>query len=311
MYNGHSEKQVGEQVERNKRRKTGGGRGKRKKLHSLGPAGRNIFVSNKRTDEKAEKRMLLLRRGILTFVVAAVLTIFFVFIFGYLLPFMQSELTGATGKESSLEDLTSIYIEPEVVYDQLGLPVLGDEINLFVINSGKPATQAYSPVTKTVSGVQVNAEIAAALEKLVNDAADAGHGLTFVKGYVSYEAQNTLYEDEVARLISEQGKSNVMARTEAEKTVPVAGESDYQTGLCVRLEGDSDSFETSQTYVWLKSNMGKYGFVFRYPADKETETGLKGDLRVLRYVGSKNAERMRQLSLSLEAYIAYLKKQNG
>ncbi len=31
--------------------------------------------------------------------------------------------------------------------------------------------------------------------------------------------------------------------------------------------------------------MGKYGFVFRYPADKEDATGHIADYTVLRYVG--------------------------
>lgn len=298
-------------MERNKRRKTSGEFGKRKKLHSLGPAGRNIFVSNKRTTEQLERRMLLLRRGILTFVIAAILTILFVFIFGYLLPFLQAEFATDLPGESADGALTSVYIDPGVSYDEMGLPILGDEINLFVINSDHPSAADYTPLTKTVGGVPVNAEIAQALQKMADDASDAGYALLFTAGYVSYDEQETLYEAQVQQLITEQGKSNVMARTDAKAIVPAAGESDFQTGLCVRLEGDSESFEASQTFLWLKTNMGKYGFVFRFPKGTQDDTGVVPDLRVLRYVGTKNAERMRQLSVCLEEYISYLKKQNS
>lgn len=55
--------------------------------------------------------------------------------------------------------------------------------------------------------------------------------------------------------------------------------------------------------------MGKYGFVFRYPEDKEDYTGCTGNLTVLRYVGSENATAMAQRSLCLEEYITYLARQ--
>ena len=55
--------------------------------------------------------------------------------------------------------------------------------------------------------------------------------------------------------------------------------------------------------------MGKYGFVFRYPADKEDATGHIADYTVLRYVGSVHAEAMQQRSMCLEEYISYLNSQ--
>ena len=109
----------------------------------------------------------------------------------------------------------------------------------------------------------------------------------------------------------EEGLTAVMARTEAQSLVPEAGESDFQTGMCLRLavSGDAESFEKSKTYSWLRNNMGKYGFVFRYPADKEDYTGCTEDLTVIRYVGSGHATSMQQLSMCLEEYISYLSRQ--
>ena len=101
-----------------------------------------------------------------------------------------------------------------------------------------------------------------------------------------------VYDDEVARL-----------------EVPMAGESDMQSGMCLRVEADPETFGDSRTCSWLRNNMGKYGFVFRYPADKEDYTGCTEDLTVIRYVGSGHATSMQQLSMCLEEYISYLSRQ--
>ena len=87
----------------------------------------------------------------------------------------------------------------------------------------------------------------------------------------------------------------------------MAGESDMQSGMCLRVEADPETFGDSRTCSWLRNNMGKYGFVFRYPADKEDYTGCTEDLTVIRYVGSGHATSMQQLSMCLEAISASIK----
>ena len=113
----------------------------------------------------------------------------------------------------------------------------------------------------------------------------------------------------VQRLMDTQDLTTVMARDEAARTEPEPGESDFQTGLCLRLYGDPATFADSRTYTWLKANMGTYGFVFRYPAYKEEATGLTADWTVIRYVGRTHAQAMQQLSLCLEEYLDYLDSQ--
>ena len=45
--------------------------------------------------------------------------------------------------------------------------------------------------------------------------------------------------------MTEEGLTTVMANTQARLTVPMAGECDQQTGLCVQLEGDPETFPDS------------------------------------------------------------------
>ena len=133
--------------------------------------------------------------------------------------------------------------------------------------------------------------------------------LIFTDGYVSYEEQGMRFASCVEELQKQEDLTTIMAKTEARRTIPIAGESDFQTGLCLRLAADKETFEQSRTYIWLKNNMGKFGFVFRYPSGKTDFTGVLADLSVLRYVGGENASAMQQRSMCLEEYISYLDSQ--
>lgn len=286
---------------------------KRQVLHrrdrrvDLGPAGRNLFISrDKQLQSRQVRRIKWGMRVVLAlgvFVGAVGLGIFAAF---YIVPYFQSEMlleSSSSQAESSASqvDLTT--------YDEMGLPVYSNEISLFVINRDNPAEASYVPDTVEVEGVQVEAHMANALQMLVEAAKADGLALTFTEGYVSYGEQEQRFQAEVERLMTEEGLTTVMANTQARLTVPMAGECDQQTGLCVQLEGDPETFPGSRTCSWLRSNMGKYGFVFRYPEDKEDYTGCTGNLTVLRYVGSENATAMAQRSLCLEEYITYLARQ--
>ena len=140
---------------------------------------------------------------------------------------------------------------------------------------------------------------------MIEDALEEGIELGFVSGYVSYEDQKALYEKEVSRLQTA-GHTKIMSYTYAKDTVSAPGESDMQTGLCIVLKGKEETFQNSGACRWLENNMGKYGFVFRYPEGKQTATGEEATKLVLRYVGPENAVVMRRLSMCLEEYVHYL-----
>ncbi len=98
--------------------------------------------------------------------------------------------------------------------------------------------------------------------------------------------------------------------------VPMAGCSDYQAGLSVffkhtqnGLTYEMSSKEAKPALDWLKKNAYKYGFVFRYPADKADITGISDENAQyqLRYVGKAHALFMNEFNLCLEEYIPFLK----
>ena len=277
----------------------------------IGPAGRNLFISkDKQMQDRSARRIHGVMRAVSVLGILVVVTGLGLFIFGYLIPYFHSEFSVGEEEPGVSENSMSSGWESSIpLYNSMGLPVYEDEISLFVINSEKPVGADYIPDTVKVNEVQVQEKIADAVRLLVSAAKSDGLALNFSKGYVSYENQAVLFDKKVEELQKEQGLTVVMARSEAQQFVPMAGQCDDQSGMCVTVSGDPETFPDSQTYSWLKNNMGKYGFVFRYPADKEDATGHIADYTVLRYVGSVHAEAMQQRSRCLEEYISYLNSQ--
>lgn len=276
----------------------------------LGPVGYNLFVSrDKQQEERSARRLRAWMRAVIGLVIAGAAVVAGLFVWSYLVPYFHQELQ--IGATSGLEsEPASSEVSALPVYDEMGLPVYDNEVNLFVINPEEPAQESFAPQLAEAAGVQVDSRIAAAVELMAAAAKEDGLALTFTEGYVSYQEQGERFEEKVDQLM-EEGLTAVMARTEAQSLVPEAGESDFQTGMCLRLavSGDLESFEKSKTYSWLRNNMGKYGFIFRYPEGKESYTGCTADPGVIRYVGSAAAAAMQQRSMCLEEYIDYLASQ--
>ena len=275
-------------------------------LLDLSVAGRNLFISrDKQMQSRQARRLKLWMRVVLTLVILIISGAGIALAAYYIVPWMRSEIT--IEPSSSMDSPVSSDVLPE--YDSMGLPIYSEDVCLFVVNEKYPAEEDFVPELTSVNGAEVDTRIASALRLLVSAAKEDGLALTFKEGYVSYEEQAKRFQRVADKLANERGLTTVMAKTEAKSQEPQPGECDFQSGMCVRLDGDPETFEDSRTYSWLKANMGKYGFIFRYPAYKEDATGVDADPTVIRYVGSTCASAMQQRSLCLEEYISYLKSQ--
>ena len=85
------------------------------------------------------------------------------------------------------------------------------------------------------------------------------------------------------------------------------GTGDHQTGLALDLYLPGYSgvkFAESDEYAWLVENAHKFGFIFRYPKDKENITGYSFEPVHLRFVGQYHATLIYESGLSLEEYVA-------
>lgn len=85
------------------------------------------------------------------------------------------------------------------------------------------------------------------------------------------------------------------------------GTGDHQTGLAfdLYLPGYAGAkFAESDEYKWLVENAHKFGFIFRYPENKENITGYSFEPVHLRFVGQYHAAIIYETGLSLEEYVS-------
>ena len=87
------------------------------------------------------------------------------------------------------------------------------------------------------------------------------------------------------------------------------GFSEHQLGYSIDLtNGDGvsfEEFENTKEYEWLKDNAYKYGFILRYPKDKEYITGYMFEPWHIRYVGTDVAKYIYENDITYEEYYAY------
>ncbi|MBP5208629.1 MAG: M15 family metallopeptidase [Clostridia bacterium] len=126
--------------------------------------------------------------------------------------------------------------------------------------------------------------------------------LMLISGYRDGAEQTKYYEEYV---INESDKAYV----------ELPGFSDHHTGLAfdVRLydkDGASYSYGryATEKAKWLVENYKYYGFVIRYPANKESYTGISGESNHFRYVGLPHSVYMTDKGVCLEEYLQILRR---
>ncbi|MCF0115940.1 MAG: M15 family metallopeptidase [Erysipelotrichaceae bacterium] len=144
-------------------------------------------------------------------------------------------------------------------------------------------------------------EAAKALVEMFDAALEDHIELKLVSGYRSYDEQVVLYN----YYLSNKGKEY----TDTMDCLP--GKSEHQLGLAVDL-GSADSvcelsscFFGTSTYEWLDYHAYEYGFILRYPYDKEEITGVSFSPWHFRYVGKEEALIIHNTGLTLEEYYGY------
>ena len=87
-----------------------------------------------------------------------------------------------------------------------------------------------------------------------------------------------------------------------------AGFSEHQTGLVVDVivpGGGLDDFQYTDEYQWLREHAHEYGFILRYPEDKENITGYIFESWHYRYVGEEAAKYIYEQGITFDEYHAY------
>lgn len=129
-------------------------------------------------------------------------------------------------------------------------------------------------------------------QELFDDAKEENINLTIFSAFRSYKKQEYLYYE-------------VCKENDSYSARP--GHSEHQTGFAIDIScrdiGLIEAFAFSDAYMWLKDNAYKYGFIERYPQDKENITLYAFEPWHYRYVGKSIASFIYNHNLTLEEYI--------
>lgn len=123
--------------------------------------------------------------------------------------------------------------------------------------------------------------------------------LKITTAYRDYNFQSILYNN----YVNSDGKE--LADTYSARP----GYSEHQLGYSFDLTNsnysDFDEFEYTDEYTWLQNNAHKYGFILRYPKEKEYITGYQFESWHYRYVGIDIAKYIYENNITYEEYYAY------
>ncbi len=193
-------------------------------------------------------------------------------------------------------------------YDE-AVTYVSDEELLRVVNDSHMLDESFVPSLKPFAGVSVSEYVVDSLDDMISAAYAEGISITLSEGYVSYSDQGKRYEATYSRLMKDNNYSEVRAEAETKKISPEAGCSESQTGMLLMLSTDEKSFEKSKAFKWLERNAVNYGFILRYPKDKEDSTGMYYNPQLYRYVGVEHALNMRRYGMTLNDYASHIAQQ--
>lgn len=138
--------------------------------------------------------------------------------------------------------------------------------------------------------------------EMYNAALEDGIKLSPLSGYRSIAHQKRNFEARIS-LYMKQGYSKKQATIMASEIILPPQTSEHNAGLCMDILSIYESFENTKEYRWLQAHAADYGFVLRYPKDKQSITNITFEPWHWRYVGVEAAKEMKAKNLCLEEYL--------
>jgi len=157
---------------------------------------------------------------------------------------------------------------------------------LLVANKSYPLPSTYSPGGLT-------SETYNAFIQMQGAASAEGIYIYVRSGFRSYNDQAWIYNG----YVSTDGQES------ADTYSARPGHSEHQTGMAIDVNNTENSFAYSAEGIWLKEHCYEYGFIIRYPENKENITGYQYEPWHIRYVGKWVASAIKESGQCLEEYL--------
>lgn len=190
-----------------------------------------------------------------------------------------------------------------------------------------PKERELCPVSARQPEICMECESAAMLRRLLKEVRREAIG----KGYISLRMQNGRLgrdaarqdfivgvsgyrtKEEQVRIFEDSLKEN--GREFTEKYVAFPDHSEHQTGLAIDLaenKAEIDFIRPDFPYEGIcqrfREKMADFGFIERYPKEKQAITGIGAEPWHFRYIGVPHARMMRKKGMVLEEYVEWLKQ---
>lgn len=147
-------------------------------------------------------------------------------------------------------------------------------------------------------GNSIRKEVYEAFKEMADDAKKDKITLIVNSSYRDYKTQKEIYDD----YADKNGKEY------ADKFAARPDFSEHQTGLALDIftpGAGMKTFENTDASKWLLKNSYRYGFILRYPPEKENITGYAYESWHYRYLGKDLAKKVYESGLTFDEYYAY------
>ncbi len=139
-----------------------------------------------------------------------------------------------------------------------------------------------------------------------------GITLQLCSTFRTYETQKKLYENRIKILMSRDSSLTYEQAAEKAKTINAyPGTSEHELGLAADIVTPSyqmlnSGYDQTAAFKWLKTHCAEYGFILRYPKEKQDITRIIYEPWHYRYVGQEDAKKIMESGLTLEEYLGIL-----
>lgn len=184
---------------------------------------------------------------------------------------------------------------------------------MFLVNSVNPLPSDYDSRIETEvvfedwRDYELDSRAADYIKRMIADAKEDGIDLLVVSAYRTIEYQQQNFDRSVQERM-DRGMTYDEAYEDTAREVAMPGESEHNAGLALDIMSqeytsmDDDGFENTEAFAWLDKHAAEYGFILRYPKDKEGKTKIIYEPWHYRFVGVYYANKIKESGLCLEEY---------
>lgn len=226
------------------------------------------------------------------------------------IPHSEIESETESGTESETESESEAGAEYAYAYAGFN-PVYANlnvsDWRLILVNRNFILPEGYTPeLANAVEGgfedQKLDYRVAPYYNEMYKAAYEDGIHLVPISGYRSYERQERNFENKIDYYM-DNGYSKVDATIEASTIILPPGTSEHNAGLAMDICSLEQNFEDTEEFEWLCENAADYGFILRYPEDKQDITQIIYEPWHWRYVGVEAAREMKASGQCLEEYL--------